>query len=108
MNLIHCRFPRMLVPLPLTWSYHGLNYRATCWPEVRVERQYGCEWLPVEPARELFTGAATSIDAGGWRSYLRFVPPAVRRLVAASAATRLETLIDCRSQFARHRNRFAA
>lgn len=79
------------VPLALSWSHAGVRYRLTPWPEARVERCYGADWVAVEPAAD---AAAAAVNAGStaWRSYLEFVPPDVRELVAGFRSNRLLAL----------------
>lgn len=81
-----------LLPVALTWSHYGDLHRVTPWPEVRFERLYGDDWLPVEPDHELLAAASVACRSRDWRPYLEFVPADVRALLENFAFTRMEAL----------------
>lgn len=81
------------VPLALTWSHCGALHRVSPWPEVRFEKQYGDEWVAVDPSEEALASAAQSCGAAAWRPYLEFVPAEVRALLERFAVGRMEALL---------------
>ena len=75
------RQKKCFVPLALSWSHSGVPYRVTAWPDVRFERLYGDEWIPVSPTEDVFASAAKAFGPREWQPYLEFVPREVREFV---------------------------
>ena len=86
------RTKQCFVPLALTWSHSGLFYRVTAWPEVRFERLYGDEWIPVNPGDDAFASAAKVIGPREWQPYLEFVPRDVREFLGRFVYATMEAL----------------
>ena len=84
---------KCLVPLALAWSHCGVLYRVTPWPEVRCERLYGEEWIPLEPSEEVLASAAQSLGPRDWQPFLEFVPREVSAWVAQFAFVRMPALL---------------
>ena len=80
------------VPLALSWTHCGVAYRVTPWPEVRFERQYGDEWIPLNPSEGVFASAAQNSAPAVWQPYLEFVPGEVREFLARFTYGRMEAL----------------
>jgi hypothetical protein len=78
----HCR-----VPIALSWSHQGISYRLSPWPEVRLERKYGAEWITAALDPEALRQAQH--DPSAWRSYAEFVPAPIRELLGCFRANRL-------------------
>jgi hypothetical protein len=87
------RMKKVAVPLALSWSHGGINYRVTPWPEVQFERLYGEEWIPALPTDDVFASAAQAGGTLAWQPYLEFVPGDVRELLARFSFTRMEALL---------------
>jgi hypothetical protein len=68
-------------------------YRVTPWPEVRCERLYGEEWIPLEPSEEVLASAAQSLGPRDWQPFLEFVPREVSAWVAQFAFVRMPALL---------------
>src|SRR5437868_5039128 len=97
MNLTAVSLPsrrfRMALPLALSWSHCGVSYRVTPWPEVRVERLYGDEWIAATPTEDVLASAAPTCGAAEWRPYLEFLPADLRVFLAQFTFARLEALL---------------
>ncbi|HVU35037.1 MAG TPA: hypothetical protein VHE61_16505 [Opitutaceae bacterium] len=87
------RSPKCLVPLALSWSHAGADYRAMPWPDLRIERRCGDEWLPFNPSLAALRAAAAELSPGAWRSFLEFVPTGVREFVGQFQSNRLAALV---------------
>lgn len=79
-------------PIALTWSHYGELHRVTPWPEVRFERLYGEDWLPINPDSELLAAASITCRTRNWQPYLEFVPTEVRGFLANFTFARMEAL----------------
>jgi hypothetical protein len=89
MNLA-LRSRKCLVPLHLSWTHAGAEYRVSPWPEVQFERRYGAEWVSLTPSHDLLNAA--KLSGGAWRAYLEFVPADVREFLGLFRANRLVAL----------------
>ena len=83
---------RCYVPLALSWSHSGVLYRVTPWPEVRLERRSGDEWIPTSPTEDVLASAALALGPLDWRPYLEFVPAGTRSFLAQFGYARMEAL----------------
>lgn len=83
---------KCFVPLALTWSHAGVQYRVTPWPEVRFERLYGDEWIVASPTEEAMASAAQTCGHAAWRPYLEFVNAEAREFLLRFSFTRMEAL----------------
>jgi len=83
---------KCLVPLALSWSHCGVDFRVTPWPEVRFERRYGDEWIPLHPSEDVLASAAQACGAVAWRPYLEFVAPEAREFLLKFTYGRMEAL----------------
>jgi hypothetical protein len=91
--ILHPRRPlKNLMPIALTWSHYGELHRVTPWPEVRFERLYGDDWVPLTPTPALLEAASLATRRRDWRPYLEFVPADVRAFLAGFAFARMEAL----------------
>lgn len=80
------------LPIALTWSHYGDLHRVTPWPEVRFERLYGDDWLPIQPDRELLAAASLICRQRNWAPYLEFVPADIRAFLEGFSFARMEAL----------------
>jgi hypothetical protein len=80
------------LPIALTWSHYGELHRVTPWPEVRFERLYGEDWLPINPDSELLAAASVTCRTRNWQPYLEFVPADVRAFLEGFGFARMEAL----------------
>jgi hypothetical protein len=80
------------LPIALSWSYYGELHRVTPWPEVRFERLYGQDWLPINPDNELLAAASIACRTRDWQPYLDFVPTEVRAFLESFGFARMEAL----------------
>lgn len=80
------------LPIALTWSHYGELHRVTPWPEVRFERLYGQDWLPINPDSELLAAASIACRTRDWRPYLDFVPAEIRAFLESFGFARMEAL----------------
>lgn len=80
------------LPLALTWSHFGELHRVTPWPEVRFERRYGEDWLPINPDSDLLAAASVACRNRDWQPYLEFVPADVRTFLLGFSFARMEAL----------------
>jgi hypothetical protein len=80
------------LPIALTWSHYGELHRVTPWPEVRFERLYGEDWLPINPDSELLAAASVTCRTRNWQPYLEFVPADVRAFLEDFGFARMEAL----------------
>lgn len=83
---------KCFVPLALSWSHCGVDFRVTAWPEVRFECRYGADWIPTSPTEDALASAAQACGPQEWRSYLEFVPVEVREFLARFSFARMEAL----------------
>jgi len=83
----------MSVPLPLQWMHGGNSYRVTPWPESRIERRYGDEWLVAVPGEEVLASAAARFGPREWQAYLEFLPRGFRELLVRYSHGRLQALL---------------
>ncbi len=86
------RSKKCLVPVALSWSLDGAQFRVTAWPEVQFERRYGDEWISVVVHPDVLSSPATLIEAAAWRAYLEFVPTEVREFIGFFRTSRLAAL----------------
>lgn len=92
--ILNTRRPmKTTLPLALTWSHYGDLHRVTPWPEVRFERLYGDEWIPVTPDNELLEAASLECRRRDWRPYLEFTPDDVHTFLTGFAFNRMEALL---------------
>jgi len=85
------------LPLSLQWAHYGMLHQITAWPDVRVEKNYGGEWIPVRPSAELLEAAALELSRRGhsahWDSYLDFVPLPEREFIQHFEFNRVSALL---------------
>jgi len=86
------RSKKCSVPLGLIWVHLGAAHRVTPWPEVRFERRYDDEWIPIQPSVDALASAARACGPVEWRPYLEFVPADVREFLGRFAFGRMEAL----------------
>lgn len=84
---------KCLVPLALSWSHSGIPYHLTPWPEVRCERLYGDDWIPVDPSEAALASAAQTIGPREWHAYLEFVPSGPRAFLDSFTLCRVPALL---------------
>jgi len=94
----HSRQPSKLVALPLSlqWAHYGTLHQITAWPDVRVEKNYGGEWVPIRPSAELLETASLELSRRGhsahWDYYLDFVPLPEREFIQRFEFNRVSAL----------------
>jgi len=71
-------------------------HRITAWPDVRLEKNYGDEWIPIRPNAELLEAASLELSrrghAANWDYYLDFVPQAEREFIQNFEFNRVSAL----------------
>ena len=82
----------MAPPVQLTWSYYGIPYRVTAWPEVQFERQHADAWVTANPGENVLAAAVLRLDPASWRTYLEFVPTSERTFLEQFRFGRLAAL----------------
>jgi len=84
------------LPLSLQWAHYGVLHRITAWPDVRLEKNYSEEWIPIRPSAELLEAASLELSRRGhsthWDYYLDFVPQAEREFIASFEFNRVSAL----------------
>ncbi len=78
--------------MALTWAHYGELHRVTPWPEVRFERLYGEDWLPINPDGDLLAAASIACRRRNWQPYLEFVPAGIRAFLEKFSFARMEAL----------------
>ena len=81
------------IPVGLTWSHCGIPLRVTPWPEVRFERLYGDEWIPLDPDEDALASAVAALGEREWQPYLEFVPGEVREFLGRFSFARMTALL---------------
>lgn len=80
------------LPLALNLSHFGELHRVTPWPDVRFERLYGNDWLPLNTDCDLLAAASVACRHRDWQPYLEFVPAEVRTFLLGFSFARMEAL----------------
>jgi hypothetical protein len=83
----------MAPSVDLTWSYLGVYYRVTVWPEVALEKNVDGRWVPAVATEDTLASGMVEIEAGAWKRYLEFMPPAERAVVEKFRYGRLAALL---------------
>jgi|GEM_PF-315765 len=95
----HSQHSRRLVALPLAlqWAHYGVLHRITAWPDVRLEKSYGEEWIPIRPSAELLEAASLELSrrrcSANWDYYLDFVPQPEREFIQNFEFNRVSALL---------------
>ena len=92
MNLTRRLKKKCFVPLALTWSHCGIQYRVSPWPEVRFETLFGEDWIATSPTEDAISSAAQLILPQDWNPYLEFVPAEVREYLECFSFGRMDAL----------------
>ena len=92
MNLARRSKKKCFVPLALTWTHCGVNYRVSPWPEVRFECLYGDDWIPTSPTEDVLSSAAQAFLPQDWNPYLEFVPTETREFLERFSFGRMDAL----------------
>lgn len=83
----------MAPSMDLAWSYLGVSYRVTVWPEVALEKLVDDRWIAAEATEDVLASGMVEIEAAAWRRYLEFVPAAERAVVEKFRYGRLAALL---------------
>ena len=83
---------KCFVPLALTWSHCGVQYRVSPWPEVCFESLYGEDWIATSPTVDALSSAAQTFLPQEWNPYLEFTPGDVRAFLARFSFGRMDAL----------------
>jgi hypothetical protein len=92
MNLARRPKKKCFVPLALTWTHCGIQYRVSAWPEVRFESLYGEDWIATSPTEEALSSAAQRFLPQDWNPYLEFTPTEVRGFLERFSFGRMDAL----------------
>ena len=92
MNLARRSKKKCFVPLALTWTHCGVNYRVSPWPEVRFECLYGDDWITTSPTEDVLSSAAQAFLPQDWNPYLEFVPTETREFLERFSFGRMDAL----------------
>lgn len=92
MNLTRRLKKKCFVPLALTWTHCGIQYRVSPWPEVRFETLFGEDWIETSPTEDALSSAAQTFLPQDWNPYLEFVPAEVREFLECFSFGRMEAL----------------
>jgi hypothetical protein len=92
MNLTRRSKKKCLVPLGLSWSHCGIQYRVSSWPEVRFESLYGEDWIETSPTEDALSSAAQTFLPQDWNPYLEFVPTEVRAFLTRFSFGKMDAL----------------
>jgi hypothetical protein len=92
MNLARRSKTKCLVPLALSWSHCGVQYRVSPWPEVRFESLYGDEWIVTSPTEEALSSAAQTFLPQDWNPYFEFTSSDVRNFLQCFSFGRMDAL----------------
>jgi hypothetical protein len=79
--------------MDLTWSYLGVLYRVTVWPEVALEKEVDACWVPAVATEDVLASGMVEIEAAAWKRYLEFMPAAERAVVEKFRYGRLAALL---------------
>jgi len=84
------------LPLSLHWAHYGVRHRITAWPDVRLEKNYDGEWIPIRLDAALLESASLELSRPGhethWECYLGFVPQPEREFIQSFAFNRVSAL----------------
>jgi hypothetical protein len=83
---------KCFVPLALTWSHCGVQYRVSPWPEVRFETLYGEDWVGTSPTEDALSSAAQTFLPQDWNPYFEFTPSDVRLFLERFSFGRMDAL----------------
>jgi hypothetical protein len=84
---------KMAPSMDLTWSYLGVAYRVTVWPEVALEKDVDGRWVPAVATEDTLASGMVEIEAAAWKRYLEFMPTAERAVVEKFRYGRLAALL---------------
>ena len=83
---------KCFIPLALTWTHCGVQYRVSPWPEVRFESLYGEDWIITSPTEDALSSAAQTFLPQDWNPDLEFTPPDVRAFLERFSFGRMDAL----------------
>jgi hypothetical protein len=83
---------KCFLPLALTWTHCGVQYRVSPWPEVRFESLYGEDWITTSLTEDALSSAAQTFLPQDWNPYLEFAPVAVRQFLECFSFGRMDAL----------------
>jgi len=83
----------MAPSVDLAWSYLGVSYRVTVWPEVALERLVDDCWVSAVATEDTLASGMVEIEAAAWKRYLEFMPSAERVVVEKFRYGRLAALL---------------
>ena len=83
---------KCFIPLALTWTHCGVQYRVSPWPEVRFESLYGEDWIVTSLTEDALSSAAQKFLPQDWNPYLEFTPAGVREFIERFSFGRMEAL----------------
>jgi hypothetical protein len=83
---------KCFVPLALTWTHCGVQYRVSPWPEVRFESLYGDDWVVTSLTEDALSSASQTFLPQDWSPYLEFTPADVRDFLQRFSFGRMDAL----------------
>jgi hypothetical protein len=84
---------KMAPSMDLTWSYLGVLYRVTVWPEVALEKEVDACWVPAVATEDVLASGMVEIEVASWKRYLEFMPSAERAVAGKFRYGRLAALL---------------
>lgn len=84
---------KMAPSVDLVWSYLGVSYRVTVWPDVALERFVDDRWVPAVANEDTLASGMVEIEPAAWKRYLEFLPSAERAVVERFRYGRLAALL---------------